>query len=317
MCVKLARFLKNKKEQEKEMNLQAMSEFVSLLKEASDAIQRKDYAMVVTSAESALAVSVKENLTARSKELCSLHLMLGVAFFNLQELSKAEESYRKAQALDSQNKDSWQGLIQIYTQRNEKAKLIDALKSLIALVPKGVKRWISLVSELATELPPVEAKPFWQSVLDSLVGEHKSVDLEFKQFSQTLARACILEMETDNERKEQLEIRTTRQLEKIRKEKLDKAAEEKRKGISKDLKSTEASRKQEDAAVLEEEADIRRRVMNKYDQTLLSRAELDDLYRILFKHPQTVSAERFFQSLMTRNIARIRLANTQEEADAC
>lgn len=313
-----------------------MSTVPGLVKAAKEAMAAKDWPNLVKHCYQALEIHSSEegSLEGKKKEsrkqsVYTLHLLLGLGHSNMGNFGESESHYIEAGKLDLTQKDPWTGVYQLYHEKHPDPKsrsaeqneaLADAVQKLMALIPKGVKRWVLLAAEHAelksSSSEPGEVRALWQNVLDGLAKDHKSVDSDLKESLSLrawgyLARA--LQAETDAERIDQVTMRTNRQLEKYRKQKEDEKVERARKGLEGDLKQTAETLKEAASQIQKEEDDIRRRVANKYEQTLLSRTELDDMYRKLLPKADDPF---YYKNLIRRIETRCRLASNQSDAES-
>lgn len=66
-------------------------------------------------------------------------VFLGVAYTNLEDDEEAENAYKRAIEINSENMLGWQGLVSFYEKRNRKVELAKTIQDLL---PRIIQRYL-------------------------------------------------------------------------------------------------------------------------------------------------------------------------------
>ena len=132
--------LKNKNTHTHNREAIAATEYETVLEHCASAIA------LDTSQEGLLTGKKKEN---RTQHMYNVHLYAGGSHLHLGAFDQAERSYSTATSVNPALKDAWQGLERVYRKQGISGdKLLTVLRKLMGLTPKGVKKWVTLASEV-------------------------------------------------------------------------------------------------------------------------------------------------------------------------
>ncbi|KYQ90257.1 tetratricopeptide-like helical domain-containing protein (TPR) [Tieghemostelium lacteum] len=145
-----------------------MSDIKSLLKEAKESIDKKDYEKAVETCLNALEYDDKNY---------NIHLFLGLSYCNLDNYNQSEKYYLSALKIQSTSPFPLRGLIELYGKTKENDKLYNILQQLIPLTSDNIKK-----RELQVRLVDVMIETQKYTEARDLITSTLSVDDELMYF---------------------------------------------------------------------------------------------------------------------------------------